>query len=378
MGAIQDIFQQFGPEYVQRFGACIPGDHLKAIEAIIGCRTDACGMTVYECTDCGKKHHIFRSCGDRHCPGCQCRKGFEWLHRQMERQVPGHHFMVTFTVPEALRRFIRGHQRAAFSALFSASSETMRKLAKDERHIGGDTPGFFGVLHTWGRQLHYHPHIHYVVAGGAFDQTQNRWCPSRSGFFLPVKAMSRIYRAKFREAMIREGLYSQIPAEVWDMDWNVNVQAVDSAEQTLKYLAPYVFKVAISDHRIASVEDRTVTIRYRKSGGNRTRTMALDVMEFMRRFLQHVLPTGFMKVRYFGFMNPNSAVSLEEVRGLIELSLEFEVLTPDPEIKPIKPLYCSDCGGTLRYRHSILPNQMTPPTRVFSPGRPHSSEPIPI
>ena len=173
--------------------------------------------------------------------------------------------------------------------------------------------------------------------------------------------MSRIYRAKFRDAMIREGLYGQIPAEVWDTDWNVNVQAVDSAEQTLKYLAPYVFKVAISDHRIVSVENRTVTIRYRKPGGNRTRTMELDVMEFIRRFLQHVLPTGFMKVRYYGFMNPNSAVSLEEVRGLIELSREFEVLTPEPEIKPIEPLYCSDCGGALCYLYSVLPHQMTPP-----------------
>ena len=129
------------------------------------------------------------------------------------------------------------HQQAAFSALFSASSETMRKLAKDDRHIGGDTPGFFGVLHTWGRQLHYHPHIHFMAAGGAFDQTRNRWRPLRTDFFLPVKAMSRIYRAKFRDAMIRERLYGQIPAEVWNTDWNVNVQAVDSAEQTLKYLA---------------------------------------------------------------------------------------------------------------------------------------------
>jgi hypothetical protein len=279
----------------------------------------------------------------------------------MERQVPGHHFMVTFTVPETLRGFIRSNQRVAYSALFHASSETMRKLSKDERHIGGDMPGFFGVLHTWGRQLHYHPHIHYVVAGGALDQTRNRWRPSSPEFFLPVKAMSRIYRAEFRDAMVREGLYGQIPSEVWNIDWNVNVQAVGSAEQTLKYLAPYVFKVAVSDHRIVSVEDRTVTIRYRKPGGNPTRTTELDVMEFIRRFLRHVLPTGFMKVRYYGFMNPNSAVSLEKVRGLIELSREFEVPTPEPEIKPIEPLYCSDCGGALCYLYSVLPHRMTPP-----------------
>jgi arsenate reductase-like glutaredoxin family protein len=145
----------------------MPAVHKKVINDIIPCRTETCGFTVYDCPDCGTVHHIHRSCGNRHCPVCQHRKAMEWTEKQLIKVLPGHHFMVTLTVPEQLRDFIRSHQKTGYGALFAASSDSLKKLSCDEKHIGGDLPGFFGVLHTWGRIMQYHPHIHYVVPGGA-------------------------------------------------------------------------------------------------------------------------------------------------------------------------------------------------------------------
>lgn len=360
MGAIQKLFIDHGPAYLDRFGDSMPENHRKAIEAIVGCRTAACGVTVYDCEECGETHHFFRSCGNRHCPSCQHQKALQWMGRQLERALPGHHFMATFTVPEEIRPFIRSHQKEAYGAMFKASSETLKKLSLDDDYIGGDAPGFFGVLHTWGRTLTFHPHIHYVLPGGAFSTEDGQWHPSRINFYLPVKAMSKIYKAKFRDLMISQGLFDQIPSEVWKKDWNVNVQAVSDSGQTIKYLSRYVFQVAISDYRIVKVEDGQVTFRYRKPGGSRDRLMTLDAMEFIRRFLQHVLPSGFMKVRYYGFLNPNSAVKLDVVRCAIELYNAFEAETPEAALEPVKPLYCPNCGGRLKYQCSILPFQMPP------------------
>jgi len=263
--------------------------------------------------------------------------------------------MITFTVPQNLRRFIRSHQRVGYSAIFAASSQTIKKLATDQKYIGADMPGFFGVLHTWGRQMPYHPHIHYIVPGGAFSKTDGKWHCSRIDFFLPIKAMSKIFKAKFRDIMKKSGLYLQIPSDVWNQKWIVNCQAIGAGEQSIKYLAPYVFKVAISNSRIVKVENRRVFFKYRKNKSNRWRTMTLDVMEFLRRFLQHVLPTGFMKVRYYGFLHPGSSVPLENIAALIELAFGFEIVTPKTVLEPPEPMICTNCGKNLVFRASLLP-----------------------
>lgn len=355
MTSISEIFTTFGPEYLQRYATAMPKAHRKVIDAIMACRTEACGIALYQCETCAESHQLYRSCGNRHCPTCQYHKTQQWLEKQLQRQLPGHHFLITFTVPEPLRYFMRQNQRVAYSALFKASSDAIKKLALDQNHIGADIPGFFGVLHTWGRTLQYHPHIHYIVAGGALASTDGSWHPSRTDFFLPVKALSKIFRAKFRDRMKQARLFDQIPAEVWHTDWNVNCQAVSSSEASLKYLAPYVFKVAISNSRIVKVQDRTVLIRYRKPHSERPRILALEVMEFIRRFLQHVLPTGFMKIRYYGLMNPNCAVSLDRIRALIEISYGFTVDLPKSDVEPRRPVTCKSCGGLLKLRALLLP-----------------------
>ena len=355
MGAIQDLFQTFGDVYLERFGSAVPAGHRRVIDAIRHCRTDDLGSVCYRCEDCELSHLVPAACGNRHCPQCQHRKSMLWLERQLDRQLPGPHFLLTFTVPETLRRFLRDHQRPGYSALFEASSGAIKALVANPRWIGGDQAGFFGVLHTWGRQLQYHLHLHYVVPGGALGSEDGCWHATQSGFFLPVRALSKVFRGKFKAAMETAGLLDQIPAEVWTVEWNVNSQAVPNAEASIAYLAPYVFKVAIADHRIVNVTQGQVTFSYRKVGSHRQRTMTLDALEFIRRFLQHGLPTGFIKVRYYGFLSPTAKMPLEAVKARVELAYGFA--EPAPERPPAQPetFVCTCCGGALRFHRSLRP-----------------------
>jgi hypothetical protein len=272
------------------------------------------------------------------------------------------YFMLTFTVPAGLREFLRRHPREGYGALFAASAGAIKTLTADDKHLGADTPGFFGVLHTWGRQLQYHPHIHYVVPGGGFDSHDGRWHAADRGFFLPVRALSPIFRAKFRDAMRELGLLSEIGADLWTVDWNVNCQPVGDAQASLKYLSRYVFKVGISEGRIVRADDAEVVFRYRKVGSQRQRTMALAPAEFIRRFLQHVLPTGFMKVRYFGFLSPSFSMPIEEVKGRIELAHGFALRAPldaPAEVPTARAaMCCPHCGGRLRWCSVVLPRPL--------------------
>jgi hypothetical protein len=263
--------------------------------------------------------------------------------------------MITFTVPQQLRRFIRSNPQKAYAALFAASADTLKAVAKNKRFIGGDLPGFFGVLHTWGRQLQYHPHIHYIVPGGALSKSNGTWHPSPVSFFAPVRVMSTIFRAELRDEFTRIGLIDTIDHHLWRKNFNVNCQAMNNCHESLRYLAPYVFKVAISNSRIIKAEDGKVFFRYKKPHSRRSRTMALDTMEFIRRFLQHVLPAGFMKVRYYGFMSPASSVELDMVRSLIELAYGFDVELPELDQQDDIYPRCPDCGGTLEVRCWIHP-----------------------
>jgi hypothetical protein len=262
--------------------------------------------------------------------------------------------MITFTVPECIRSFIRSNQRLAYAAMFAASSQTMKKLAHDKKFIGADLHGFFGVLHTWGRTLSYHPHIHYIVPAGALSKSDQRWHPARKDFFMPVRAMSKIFRAKLFNEMKKSGLASKICPDVWRQAWVVNCQAVGTGANSVKYLAPYVFKVAISNKRIVKLEDGQVFFKYKKSGSNRWRTMSLQVLEFIRRFLQHVLPSGFMKVRYYGFMNPASSIAMEKIAQRIAQAI---TVAKRAKVEPPSRIWpkCSDCGGRLIYCASIVP-----------------------
>ena len=358
MPTVADVLRQHGGTYLERFGAAMPAEHKKVLAAITACRSGELGTIVYQCLSCGRRHCIAQSCGNRHCPSCQQDKTKAWLEKQSAQLLPCSYFLLTFTLPEGLRSFVRVHQRVAYAALFQASSEAIKKLAADPKHIGARHCGFFGVLHTWGRTLDYHPHVHYVVPGGGLNEDGSQWLPSRADFFLPVRALSILYRAKFRDAMKAAGLYASIDPAVWKQDWVVHSQPVGDGQASLKYLAPYVFRVAISDRRIDALDDHSVTFSYRKSGSRRWRKMTLEPLEFIRRFLQHVLPSGFQKVRHYGFLSSQSRLSLEAVRWLITLhNGQLLLLLAQPQQTPIwvPRLRCAACGGPLALIGLALP-----------------------
>lgn len=347
MTTIRDIFNAFGPEYLERYPN-LPLAHQKVISAILDCQSGHYGHSLYACQSCGGQHRVNHSCGNRHCPQCQHHKTQQWLHHQLEKQLPGPHFLITFTVPETLRPFIRSHQQIAYHALFKASSQAIKRLAKDERFIGTQLPGFTGILHTWGRQLQYHPHIHYIVPGGGLSKDRTQWLPSRDSFFVPVKALSPIYRAIFKQEMQLAQYLNHIDPQVWNTAWNVHSQANSAGHTAFKYLAPYVFKVAISNSRIVSLKDRTVTFTYRKPASSRQRTTRLDALEFIRRFLQHVLPDGFQKVRHFGFMNPRCATTTDILRLMILKQLDIAFKPPDVETPQPFVAACPVCGKPMQ------------------------------
>lgn len=360
MKTIQDIFRAYAPAYLEKFEDKMPGQHQKVIQAILKCKSPGCGAIVYRCNHCKKNHSVPLGCGNRHCPGCQHNKSSQWLERQTLKQLPGVHFMVTFTAPKELRDFIRANPKLGYKELFAASSSSLKNLATDTKFSGGAISGFMGVLHTWGRQLQYHPHIHYLVPGGTLLKDKTRWLPTGNKFYLPVHALSKIFRGKMKDAFGAAGVLNEIPGEVWKQPWVVNCKPVGNGEFTLKYLAPYVFRVAISNSRILKIEDDKVTIRYKKSGSKRQRTLVLPTMEFMRRFLQHVLPRGFMKVRYFGFMSPNFSLPLERIRTLIQscgACTAQEIQKIATIVLTSIPMVCPDCGGDLSFLGVILPER---------------------
>jgi hypothetical protein len=355
MATVADIVRRYGGAYLKKFDRAIPAEHRKVLAMIAHCRTGKLGTVVYHCPRCQRTHFMGRSCGNRHCPTCQQHKTRSWLEEQTARLLPCSYFLLTFTLPASLRRFVRSHQRACYAAMFRASSETIRTLCADPKYIGSANAGFFGVLHTWGRTLEYHPHIHYVVPGGAVSSDGTRWLSSRVDFLIPVRAASQIYRAKFRDEMRRAGLLDQIPQTVWSEAWIVHSQAVGDGQRALKYLAPYVFRVAISDRRIANVTDGpdgrgVVTFDYRKSGSQRYRRMTVTAEEFLRRFLTHVLPSGFQKVRHYGFAATPKRKAYDAVRWLVTLAagLMFQLVANSPQPAPLPKSRCPDCGGAMK------------------------------
>ena len=347
MITLREIFTAFAPEYLERYPT-LPTAHRQVISAIQQCQSGAYGHSLYQCQHCAGQHRVNHSCGNRHCPQCQQHKTQQWLQHHLAQQLPGPHFLLPFTVPEALRPLIRSHQRLAYQAMFQASSMALKQLAKDQRFIGTNLLGFTGVLHTWGRQLQYHPHIHYIVPGGGLSPDRTAWHPSHANFLVPVKALSPIYRALFKENMLQAGLLEHIDPQVWTIPCNVHSQAKHHSHSAFTYLAPYVFKVAISNHRLVSLTDRTVTFTYRKVGSARLRTAQLDVMEFLRRFLQHVLPHGFVKIRPFGFLHASCAIPLATIRLMIMLG--HSMGGQPTSQKPPQPLAarCPTCGAPMR------------------------------
>jgi hypothetical protein len=361
MSRIQDIFRDHADAYLKRHGAMVPDAHRKAIRAIINCRTGACGRHLYECPDCGQKHLANASCGNRHCPVCQNQKASQWIYRQQLRLLPCRYFLATFTLPPPLQELSLRYPREMYAALLEESASALRALEADNRFVGCKVAGFFSVLHTWGRQLQFHPHAHIVIPGGGLAEDRSRWVSANGDFLVHVRALSVMFRGKMKARLHALGLLDQVDPGIWSRDWVVHCKPVGDGRATMKYLGAYVFRVAISDARIAAYDGQTVTFKYQKVGSARWRKMTLDVLEFMRRFLLHVLPAGFVKVRHFGFLSPNFAVPLQRICELI--SMLHEMLRPgSPQLptwqlvapKKFRPVCCPKCRTPMRWIHFLF------------------------
>jgi putative transposase/transposase-like zinc-binding protein len=359
MVEIADIFRLHGPDYRAKFRDRMPPSHLRAMEAIEHCRTEALGGQLYFCDHCQKHHYSFHSCQNRHCPKCQNDQANEWLDNQKNLLLPVNYFMVTFTLPEELRSLARSHQQISYNILFRASSEALLVLASDPRFVGGKI-GAVGVLHTWTRDLFYHPHVHYIATGGALS-ADGRWRTSRPDFLVHIKPLSILFRAKFRDLLKQSDLFHLVDQRVWNKDWVVHCKPVGSGESAFKYLAPYIFRVAISNRRILSLEDGQVTFSYKDSATDQTRYSTSSAEEFIRRFLQHILPKGFVKVRYYGLLAPSNRHLLDLVRQLLNTSVAQISTVADCQRKDKPdPSLCPNCGAPLRLVERLKPRTRGP------------------
>jgi len=368
---IADIFRRHGPEYREKYGKRMLPSHLKAMEDIERCRTEALGGQLYCCEHCGDSHYSYHSCKNRHCPKCQNDQAEAWLENQKSLLLPVPHFMVTFTLPEELRALARSHQQTLYNLLFRASAEALQELAADPRFIGGRI-GMTGVLHTWTRDLHYHPHVHYIVPGGGLS-AEGTWLPSRPEFLVHVKPLSVLFRAKVRAQLQKTDLFPLVNEQVWNKDWVVHCEPVGCGEAAFRYLAPYILRVALSNNRILRLEEGKVTFQYKESATEQIKCSTVGAEEFIRRFLQHVLPDRFVKVRYYGLLSPGHRPLLTQARQLLGASaIETTTAAQPREVKAALGVpRCPKCGSVLILVEILRPQRglkaATPPTGRWPP-----------
>jgi hypothetical protein len=300
---IAEVFRRFADDYLSAHGASMPASHRRAIADILACRTEALGGHLWRCDQCGVEVFSYHSCKNRSCPKCHGDQTRRWLDARKREMLPAPYFHITITVPEELRAALRANQRKGYALLMTAAAQSILELARDPRYVGA-TVGVLAVLHTWTQQLLYHPHVHCLVTGGGVSDDGRDWLPARKNFLVPATALAKLVRGKLKAAF-EKSLPGLVPAAAWTKPWVVHCTAWGAGEQAvLDYLARYVFRIAIANSRIVDLDDQTVAIRYKKRKSNRWRTCRMSGHEFMRRFLQHVLPKGLHKVRYFGLWRP--------------------------------------------------------------------------
>jgi len=352
------------------------GEQHRILRAIASCRTAALGGHVEACDHCHYRRVAYNSCRNRHCPRCQAGACARWMDDRAEELLPVEYFHVVFTLPDCLNALALGNKRVVYGALFEAAAQTLLEVAANPRHLGARI-GFMSILHTWGQSLGLHPHLHCVVPGGGLSSDGSRWVSCRPGFLLPVRVLSRVFRGKFiallKHARRRGKLVGAEDEDAFERlldasvkhDWVVYAKPpFGGPEQVLKYLARYTHRIAISNRRLVAVDDRTVTFNYKDyAHGNRPRTMTLDGGEFLRRFLLHAVPRGFMRIRHFGLLaNCVRTQNLIDCRRLLAAPVTRAqdvcagLLSPGSS----KPPCCPSCGqGQLRPGENLGPFQLS-------------------
>lgn len=316
---VADIFREAGPAYRQVNATRLPQGQLKAMRDIEQCRTAALGGHIEACDRCEAKRYSYHSCRNRHCPKCQGEQTRRWLDTQRSRLLPVPYYLVTFTLPAELRPLARAEAKVVYAILMTAAAAALSKLAADPQFLGAQ-PGMMAVLHTWTRAMLFHPHAHFLVTAGGLSPDRRRWLsPQNPRFLVPGFALGVIFRAKVRDALAKKGLLGAVPAAAWSSDkkWVVHLRHAGTGEKVLDYLARYVFRIAITNSRLERFENGEVCFRYRDNRSSEVKHCTLAVSDFIERFLQHVLPAGFTKVRYYGVFSSSRKVELERIKAVL-------------------------------------------------------------
>jgi predicted Zn-ribbon and HTH transcriptional regulator len=371
---IADIIRRADSRIKSRYRESLTWPQVKVLSAILRCRTAALGGHRDQCTRCGYQAISYNSCRNRHCPKCQTNAREKWLKARQRGLLPVDYYHVVFSVPHALVPLIWQNKKVLFRLLFEASAKTLLEVAADPRHLGAEI-GFLSILHTWGQTLQRHPHVHCVVPGGGLSPDRKRWMGSPSRFFLPVRVLSRVFRGKFVAGLKRAfrskelafyGACLPLAAEkafhaflrtLFREDWVVYAKRpFGGPEHVLHYLARYTHRVAISNHRLVDLTDTHVTFLWKDyAHGSKLRRMALTHGEFLRRFLEHILPRGLPRIRYFGFLaNRRRGSLLPLCRTLLAAAPATDVTSAsEPPVR-----HCPRCQGIMCIIEFLTPSQV--------------------
>jgi hypothetical protein len=393
---VADIIRHHGEAFLERHGPELSVTQRQALHDLAVCRTAALGGHVEQCLDCGAERIAYNSCRNRHCPKCQALTRACWLDRQAQQLLPVDYHHVVFTLPAELGEVALANPAAVYDLLMRSAAATLREVAANPRRLGA-APGVLMVLHTWGQNLHHHPHVHCVVTGGGLScdgtgkiNPSPRWVACRPGFFVPVRVLSRVFRGKFLAglrsasdagklrwpaALAKPDARAAWYASLYAREWVVYAKRpFGGPAQVLKYLARYTHRVAISNARLLALRDGQVTLRYKDyADDHRQKTMTLDADEFLRRFVQHVLPRSFVKIRHYGLLaNAQREARLAVCRRLLLVANVAAALAgaDTAVIEPAQRRCCPQCGGTRLVDRALSTHapaaSESPPTRDSS------------
>lgn len=363
---VADVFRQHEQEFFARWGDTLSPQQRKAFRDICACRTAAYGARLEQCDHCSHQTLEFNSCRNRHCTKCQSTARDKWLARTAKELLPVPYCHAVFTLPGQLTGLVLQNPKLIYDMLFRAASETLLTIAADPHRLGARI-GFLAVLHTWNQQMRPHPHLHCLVPSGGIARDHSRWIPSRRRFFLPVKVLSKRFRRQFLRRLSSAyrrkklhlsgalahlkspGQFDRLFYQLKRLQWVVYVKRpFGGPEHVLKYLARYTHRVAISNGRLLQMQDGQVTFRWRDSAdGNKQKLLTLDAVEFIHRFMLHILPAGFVKIRHFGFLaNSNRRDALRLCRALLDAPVPQNLLSQREQNAVERR--CPHCGiGTL-------------------------------
>lgn len=386
---VADIFRDYGPAYRREHAGHLNLPQLKVMSAVENCRTAALGGHVAACTKCDHQHIAYNSCRNRHCPKCQGAAAQDWMQARMEDLLPVQYFHVVFTLPTLIADMAYQNKAAVYGLLFKASAQTLLTIAADPKHLGAKI-GMTSVLHTWGSAMTHHPHVHVVVPGGGLSLDGKRWVACRKGFLVSVKVLSRLFRRLFLEGLAKLhkegkltffGSLSRLAdpdafvthlAPLRKTNWVVYAkQPFGGPEAVLAYLSRYTHRIAISNHRLVSADADAVAFKwkdYRIKSSDRMKVMRLHTSEFIRRFLIHVLPSGFHRIRHTGFLaNGIRRNRIEMIRRLLDVEPDAALKADDDQCADTneKEQACPKCGGVMivveTFKRGQTPKSRAPP-----------------